>query len=76
MPKWDIRLHGRCWERGEFDERWSQMPEKFEIYDGKMFGSEEERLHLLGALLEHVGVEKAVQLGDPDTWRAAVSKLR
>jgi hypothetical protein len=26
-------------------------------------------------LLENVGADRAVQLGDPDVWRAAVAKL-
>ncbi len=30
--KWVIRLEGRVWERGEFDERWLQAPEKLEVY--------------------------------------------
>lgn len=73
--KWDIRLQGRVWNREEFEERWGQMPEKVELHEGKMFFSEEERLHVLGMLIEHVGAEKAVQLGNPEVWKAAVAKI-
>jgi hypothetical protein len=30
---------------------------------------------LLGLLLENVGVDRAVRLGDPKVWRAAVADL-
>lgn len=56
-------------------ERWERTPEKFEMFDGRLFGSEEERLMLLGLLLENVGADRAVQLGDPEVWKRAVSKL-
>ena len=70
--KWDIHLDGRTWNRSEFDERWPLTPEKFELSDGKMFWSEEERIHLLGMLLEQVGAKKAVQLGDMKVWETAI----
>jgi hypothetical protein len=30
---------------------------------------------MLGLLLEGVGADRAVQLGDPEVWRRAVAKL-
>jgi uncharacterized protein (DUF433 family) len=73
--KWDIRLQGRSWDGNEYEERLLQGPEKIEMYDGRLFSSEEERLHMLGMLLENVGLEKAVELGDPAIWKVAVEKL-
>jgi len=42
---------------------------------GKLLWSDEERLVLLAALLENVGALKAVEVGDPQVWRAAVARL-
>jgi len=43
----------------QFRERYfhEHMPEKFEMIDGKLFWSEEERLHVLGMLIESLGTE-------------------
>ena len=43
---------------------------------GKLFWSEEERLTLLALLLENVGADKAVRLGEPAIWREAVDALK
>ena len=50
-------------------------PEKLEMADGKIVGSDEERELLLGLLLENVGADRAVQFGDPEVWRSAVAKI-
>jgi len=42
---------------------------------GKLLSAEEDPETLLALLLENVGADRAVQLGDPDVWRAAVAKL-
>jgi hypothetical protein len=42
---------------------------------GKLFWSEKDRLNMLGLLLEQVGADRAVQLGDPEVWQRAVAKL-
>ena len=72
--KWDIRREGRAW-RNEALERFQLAPEKFEMYKGRLFWSDEQRLLLLGLLLENVGADAAVHLGDPSVWRAAVATL-
>jgi len=36
---------------------------------------DQERLLMLGLLLENVGVDAAVRLGDPAVWRAAIAEL-
>ena len=50
-------------------------PEKIEMVEGKLLFSGKDRETLLALLLENVGADRAVQLGDPDVWRAAVAKL-
>jgi len=73
--QWDIRREGRAWRGEEARERYNLTPEKFEMDEGKLFWSDEERVALLGLLLENVGVDRAVRLGDPTVWRAAVADL-
>jgi hypothetical protein len=51
------------------------VPEKLELLDGKIFMSEEQRITMLGWLLEQLGADAAVRLGDPEVWREAVSDL-
>ena len=43
---------------------------------GKLLASHDERLTLLALLLENVGVNEAVRLGNPDIWRAAIAALK
>ncbi len=45
------------------------------MWRGKLFFSDAERVILLGLLLENVGVDRAVRLGDPQAWRDAVRAL-
>ena len=74
-PKWDICKEGRAWRKGEARERYQLTPEKMEMVDGKLLWSDEDRELLLGLLLENVGADRAVQLGDPEVWRSAIAKL-
>jgi hypothetical protein len=74
-PQWDIRNEGRSWRGDEAWDRYQLTPEKFEMIDGKLLWSDEDRETLLALLLENVGADRAVQLGDPEVWRAAVAKL-
>jgi hypothetical protein len=69
--RWDIRREGRSWTAGEFRGRMDLRPEKLEAHRGKLLWSHEERLALLGLLLENVGADAAVKLGDPGVWAAA-----
>jgi hypothetical protein len=71
---WDFRRDGRSWDTNAY-ERYQLTPEKFEMYEGKLFWSEEQRLILLGLLLENVGLDAAVRLGDPGTWREVIAAL-
>ena len=72
---WDIRRTGRAWNGGEAEERWELTPENFEMSDGKLFWDDEQRLLLLGLLLENVGIDAAIRLGDAGVWRAAIKEL-
>ena len=72
---WDIRDAGRSWEDGEAMDRYFMTPEKIEMVSGKLLWSDHDREVLIGLLLENVGADAAVRLGNPDVWRAAVSKL-
>ena len=70
--RWDIRREGRAWTDEEFESRVELRPEKLEVWDGKLLFTEEERLALLGLLLENVGADAAVRLGERHVWVSAV----
>ena len=72
--RWDIRREGRSWEGDEAWERYQLTPEKTEMTDGKLYWDDEERLTMLG-LLENVGIDKAIRLGDPRLWREAITEF-
>ena len=71
---WDIRREGRKWTREEQDRRSNQAPEKIEYVDG-IFDSDDARLTVLAMLLENLGIDQAVRLGNPADWKAAVTEL-
>ena len=71
---WKIARKGRAW-KSEAMSRYMLSPEKIDLIRGKLFWSERHRINMLGLLLENVGADRAVQLGDPDVWRAAVAAL-
>ena len=77
MPdvRWDIRRTGRAWTKDEAMGRYELTPEKFEMIGGKLFWGESQRLTLLALLLENVGVDQAIRLGEPAVWRAAIRDL-
>ncbi len=72
---WNIGRAGRAWTDDEARQRWELTPEKFEMANGKLFWDEHQRLTLLALLLENVGADWAVRLGDAEVWRAAVREL-
>jgi len=72
--KWDIRRKGRHW-RKEAMARYELTPGKIEMVDGQLFWSDQDRLMMIGLLLENVGVDAVVKLGDPQVWRDAVKSL-
>ena len=64
----------RVWSHEEFNRRIYQAPEKIE-YTGGIFTYEDERLTVLAMLLENLGIDKAVQLGNLEDWKAAIAEL-
>ena len=56
-------------------QRYALTPEKLEMIRGKLLWDDEERINLLGLLLENVGANRAVELGNPQVWRDAVARL-
>ena len=71
--EWDIRREGRVWNHDEFERRIYQAPEKIE-YTGGIFTYEDERLTVLAMLLENLGIDKAVQLGNLEDWKSAIAE--
>ena len=69
-----MRPEGRAWGP-EGLSRYYMVPERIELIDGKLFWGEEERLTMFAHLLENVGVNQAVRIGNPGVWRAAVANL-
>ena len=74
---WDVRAEGRSWRGEEAISRYFMImiERKIELVDGKLFDYTEDRETLLCLLLENVGADRVVQLGNPDVWHAAVAKL-
>ena len=72
--EWNIRREGRAWSGAEFDKRIYQAPRKIEFVGG-IFTNERERLTVLAMLLENVGIDVAVRLGNPADWKAAIAEL-
>jgi hypothetical protein len=73
-PPWDIRREGRAWG-AEAMTRYALTPEKLEMNRGRLLWDDEQRLALLGLLLENLGADAAVRMGNPDVWREAVRHL-
>jgi hypothetical protein len=73
---WDIRPEGRAYTIEEAYARDELLPNaRIELIDGKFFHSDEERLIMLAVMLENLGIDAAVRLGNPDHWRQAVAAL-
>ena len=47
---------------------------QIEYVDG-IFASEQERLIVLGMLLENLGIDRAVRFGKLEDWKAAIADL-
>jgi hypothetical protein len=67
-----IGLEGARWTVHIFDELGSMLPEKFELIDGKLFWSERERVGMLAAMLEQMGLVAAVRLAPKELWLEAL----
>jgi hypothetical protein len=71
--KLDIRRDGRAWSSDEIHERLAHIDDfKLEIHDGKLLWSDDARLTVVAMLLENVGLDAVVRLGDPMRWKEAI----
>jgi hypothetical protein len=70
--QYDIRRDGHAITGGA--ERLLTVP-KVEMAEGKLFCSQDDRLHVLALLLESVGIDVAVRIGPRELWRAAIAEL-
>jgi hypothetical protein len=59
---WNFQRTGRAWKGNESMERYELTPEKMEMIKGKLFWSDEDRLNMLGLVLENVGIDKMLDL--------------
>ena len=71
---WDIRREARRWTKEEAERRIYQAPEKIE-FAGGIFVGEEQRLTVLGMLLENLGIDKVIRFGKLEDWKAAIADL-
>jgi hypothetical protein len=71
--RWDIRREGRAWDLAEAVDKLDILPSKLELVRGKLCLDEAQRLVLLAALLENVGLDAAVRLADTERWTQAIS---
>ena len=73
--EFNIQRQGRKWNRTEVEQKYRNLcPEKIELIEGKMFWTDEQRLNMLALLLENVGMDAAVRLGDPALWKQAIDE--
>ena len=73
--EFNIQRQGRKWNRTEVEQKYHKLcPEKIELVEGKMFWNDEQRLNMLALLLENVGMDAAVSLGDPALWKQAIDE--
>ena len=70
---WDIRREGRRWTHEEFNHRIYQAPEKIEFVGG-IFIDDEQRMTVLAMLLENLGIDKVIELGRLEDWKAAITE--
>ena len=68
----EIGLEGRLWNVHRFHALDDVLPEKMELIEGKLFWSERERLGMLAAMLEQVGLVEAVKLAPKELWLEAL----
>jgi hypothetical protein len=70
----EIGLEGRRWNVHRFHALDAVLPEKMELIDGKLFWSARERLGMLSAMLEQVGLVDAVKLAPKALWLEALKQ--
>jgi hypothetical protein len=71
----EVQRKPRPWSGDEFDKSYFAMPEKMEACDGMLYCSADDRLKVFGALLENIGIDRAIRFGNAADWRAALDAL-
>jgi hypothetical protein len=71
--EWNIGRLSHEWGE-ELPSRADLLPKQFGVIDERLTLSEEERITLLAILLELVGTDRAIQLGDATTWRRSAEE--
>jgi hypothetical protein len=73
---WNIQRKGSAWPVGNVLERDGRIPAgaRIEIHYGKLLFNDDDRMTLLALLLENVGIDNAVTLGNPEDWLDAAAK--
>ena len=72
----EIRRERRVWSDTECRGQMQALRDmRFELIDGKLFWSDFERQLVLGMLLENLGMDAAIRLGDAQRWREAILSL-
>jgi hypothetical protein len=73
--EFNIQRQGRKWSRTEVEQKYRNLcPEKIELIEGRMFWTDEQRFNMLALLLENVGMDAAVRLGDLALWKQAIDE--
>jgi hypothetical protein len=73
--EFNIQRQGRKWNRTEVEQKHRSLcPEKIELVEGRMLWTDEQRLNMLALLLEKVGMDAAVSLGDPVLWKQSIDE--
>ena len=67
-----IGLKGQRWTVAIYHEIGEMLPEKMELIDGKLFWTERERIGMLAAMLEQMGLVAAVRLAPKALWLEAL----
>ena len=67
-----IGLEGARWTVDDWYALGPMLPEKFELIEGKLFWSERERVGMLAAMLEQMGLVAAVRLAPKELWLEAL----
>lgn len=75
--KWDIKRKGYAWSKEISWSRYEMTPEaRIEMIGGKLFYTDEERITMIGLLLENVGIDEAIKLADLDLWQEAIDDAK
>lgn len=68
-----VGLDGHQWTLEEFEER-EDLPQKIEFVEGRLFWNDRERVAMLAALMEQMGLREVVRLAPLELWRTALDE--